>query len=142
MQNVMMSLVPVSMALVLAGIAVFCRKTATDFRRKAISADAVVVGFTTQADSPRPIVRFESEDGETCVKPAQSFGRAASRASTGSQVKIMYARKKVFGGETWNIFITSGENSANPYRVYNVIAAMLGVLALGLLSLGCCLLLA
>ena len=77
-----------------------------------------------------PVVEFTAaEDGKHVRMSAQPAGSRGVRG--GEQVEILYERKKVFGLETWNIFIVK-DGSSRPYGVYTVVGAILMVIALGL----------
>lgn len=121
-------------ALVCIVMAVFCRATSAGFQRAATAAEAVVAGFTpeTASSHARPLVRFKTADGTEHTLPAQNIGKAAQEATTGAQVEILYAQKKAFGRDMWNVFIVTDAERARPYRVYDVVAGILLAVALGL----------
>jgi len=100
------------------------------FVQHAVSTRATVVSFSTLNNQGQraPVVEFTArEDGKIVRKPAQPG--AARHVKTGDTVDILYQRKKVFGLDSWNIFIVTDAGS-RPYGIYAIFGWILLVLAI------------
>ncbi|MBR2942553.1 MAG: hypothetical protein IKB82_04055 [Clostridia bacterium] len=100
------------------------------FLKNAVSTQATVVSFSTVNNHGQraPVVEFTAkEDGKLVRKPAQPA--AARHVQRGDTVDILYQRKKVFGLDSWNIFIIRDALS-KPFGIYAVFGWILLVLAL------------
>lgn len=106
-----------------------------DFVAHAVKTKASVIALAPLADHGQlvPIVEFQDENGQTVRKKAQRFG--ALGVSEGEKIEILYSRKKVFGMDTWNIFVAKN-SQARPYRVYTILGIIFGVIAAGFAAAG------
>lgn len=106
-----------------------------DFVSHAVRTTARVVAIAPLGDQGQmvPIVEFEDEAGQTVRKKAQRFG--ALGVGEGEEIEILYARKKVFGMDAWNIFVAKNPQ-ARPYRVYTILGAVFGAVAAALAAAG------
>lgn len=100
------------------------------FERSAVKTRARVVTFSPIASNGQmaPVVEFTAvEDGKPMRKRAQVLG--TRQVEGGDEVEILYQRKKVFGLESWNIFIIKDAGS-RPYGMYAIVGYVLLVIAL------------
>lgn len=102
------------------------------FEKRAVRTRATVVTFSPIDGNGQmaPVVEFTAvEDGKHVRMSAQSAGSRGVHG--GDQVEILYERKKVFGLETWNIFIVQ-DSSRRPFGIYTIVGTIMIVAALGL----------
>lgn len=122
-------------ALAVGFCAVFLIGQERYFVSHAVKTKACVTSISPLGDHGQlvPILTFVDEEGKRVQKRAQRIG--ALGVETGEEVEILYTRKKVFGLDSWNIFIVKSPKS-RPYRLYTNISIVFGVIAIGLAVAG------
>lgn len=100
------------------------------FEAGAVRAKARVVGYVPAQNGHGlvPQVEFTTPDGTQQRTWAQSYGRWAAAAGVGDEVEILYTQKKVFGKNTWNLFIVGPGETIHPYRGYVLLALLFAAL--------------
>lgn len=121
--------------LICAAAAGFCAMFLISLERffvsHAIKTTARVTALSPLGDHGQlvPILSFVDAEGKNAQKRAQRVG--ALDVEIGEKVNILYTRKKVFGLDSWNIFVVKNSKS-RPYHLYTIMSIVFGAIAVGL----------